>query len=72
VTPTAKVLLGFLIAALVVFAWMFRIDARPTTPVGVAIVTDRWTGTVVLCSAASFDNCAQIYPPRPRPSPPSN
>jgi len=60
-TPTAKTLLGFLIAAFVVFAWLFRIDAKPTSNPLIAIVTNRWTGTVFFCSSGA-EHCAQIYP----------
>jgi hypothetical protein len=57
-TQTAKALLGFLIAALIAFAWLFRYDVQ-TGPS--AYVTDRWTGTVYYC----FGGCTPVDVRRP-------
>lgn len=61
-TITAKVLIGYLVLALVVFAWMFRYGVVSTGgATSVALVTDRWTGTVYHC----FGGCSVAFP---RPS----
>ena len=59
---TGKLLLGVL--AIVVAAWMFRIDVKLLrNGGGLAIVTDRWTGVVQNCGNASGGfACGQLYP----------
>lgn len=71
-TPTAKALLLFLVATLLIFAWMFRFDVRPDGKVGAVFVTDRWLGTVQGCVVPSLSSailggtgCVPIYPPKP-------
>jgi hypothetical protein len=60
-TLGARVVLAFLALALIVFAWLFRIDAKPLSGGGTAaIVTNHWTGTVYGCNARP--ECVQIYP----------
>jgi uncharacterized membrane protein YfcA len=60
-TLTAKALLGYLVIAVILFAWMFRIDAKPASAVSIAaIVTNHWTGTVYYCTTRP--ECEQIYP----------
>jgi hypothetical protein len=44
----AKVLLVYLVIALIVFAWMFRYDMQVSNGTMV-YVTDRWTGTMYSC-----------------------
>jgi hypothetical protein len=59
-TLTAKALLVYLVLALIVFAWMFRYDAKPISPSsGSVAVTDRWTGTVYDCGGS---RCVVVYP----------
>ena len=45
-TPTAKALLVYFVIVLVVIAWMFRLDAKPSSTILTTIVTDRWFGPV--------------------------
>jgi hypothetical protein len=60
ITPTAKALLAYLIAALVVSAWMFRFDVRVTATPFSATVLDRWLGSIQNCDIRG--NCYTIYP----------
>jgi hypothetical protein len=69
-TTTAKAFLLYLVVALAVFAWMFRLDVRPVqlqetingvqTVVNGEVITNRWFGTVRTCDPTG---CAQDYPP---------
>lgn len=61
-TLGARVVLAFLALTLIVFAWLFRIDAKPVTgPAGTSVfVTNRWTGTVYYCNVRP--ECTVIYP----------
>jgi hypothetical protein len=57
-TPTAKALLIVLSLAVVLWAWMYRLDATsPST--GIVHVTDRWTGRVYVC--ADVEQCRRLY-----------
>jgi hypothetical protein len=58
-TLTAKALLGFLIVALIVIVWMFRLDVSQAGTL-TAFVTDRWFGTVYWCSEKG--DCHRIWP----------
>jgi hypothetical protein len=62
-TPTAKALLGYLVVALIVFAWMFRIDAKIGGNAGSTLVINRWIGTVEDCSPVDGGRCYHVYPP---------
>jgi len=58
-TITVKVLLAYLIAALLVFCWLFRYGVTPyATTTGVSVV-DRWAGKVYFCAS----RCVQQFPP---------
>jgi hypothetical protein len=59
-TRTATALLTYLVAALVIFAVIFRYDATPTGAGTTALVTDRWFGKVYLCGTTG--NCFVTYP----------
>lgn len=61
-TATAKALLGYMVAVLVVFVWMFRLDvvASSGTVTGFAIITDRWMGTVHHCGGGG--TCYRLFP----------
>jgi hypothetical protein len=41
------------------WAWIYRLDVRTTDNPLMVYVTDRWLGTVQLCSQL---DCKQIYP----------
>jgi hypothetical protein len=63
-TLTARVLLAYLVIALIIFAWMFRVDSQPSaTTWRTAIITDRWLGTVQYCNIVGGGDCSRIYPP---------
>lgn len=57
-TLTAKVLLAYLAVALIVLAWMFRINVTPSGN-GFPYVTNRWTGRVYSCE---YKSCELRYP----------
>lgn len=61
-TNTAEALLAYLIVALIIFAWMYRIDAKPSGGTFFAVVTDRWLGTVSLCTIGPRPKCDPLYP----------
>ena len=63
-TLGARVFLGAFVGVVIVFALLFRIDAKPgPTPYSV-FVTNHWTGAVYLCIYNS-PPCKQIYPDKP-------
>jgi len=49
-TPTAKALLALLLVALVVWAWMYRLDAQTVSSMGTGLITDRILGRVYWCN----------------------
>jgi hypothetical protein len=59
-TRTAAALLIYLVAALVIFAAIFRYDAKPVGAGTTALVTDRWFGKVYLCGTTG--DCLVTYP----------
>jgi hypothetical protein len=61
-TLGARVFLGAFVGVVIVFAWLFRIDAK-TGAAGTAVVTDHWTGTVYDCSMGG--GCYLLYPKKP-------
>ena len=42
------------------YLWMYRLDVTSAGNVGLASVTDRWTGKVYHCGGGG---CRQLYPP---------
>jgi hypothetical protein len=62
-SSTAKALLIILGVALIVFAWMFRVNVQGSGSSPSAIVTDRWLGTVQWCIPyGDGGKCVHIYP----------
>jgi hypothetical protein len=60
-TPGMRILLAVIVAAILIAAWMERIDVQGGGQ-GSAIVTDRWTHEVYLCLGAA--RCEKYaYPP---------
>jgi hypothetical protein len=57
-TPGIRALLIVVSLGIVIWAWMFRIDAKDGGNHS-AIVTDRWSGTVYLCDLL---HCYQLHP----------
>jgi hypothetical protein len=54
--PMTKWHLTMACVAVVLFAWLFRYDAKPIpTGFGGVYVTDRWTGTISYCLNGDCD-----------------
>lgn len=53
-------LLIYLVAALFVFAWIFRLDTKASSTG--TYVTDHWLGTVQECFSGR--QCYPVYPPK--------
>jgi hypothetical protein len=56
-TLTVRIFILFFSVVVLVFAWLMRIDAKPSG-VGAVVVTDRWIGRVYYC----FGGCVILYP----------
>lgn len=64
-TIGARVFLLVFVASLLIFAWLFRIDAKPIVVGALAevFVTDRWLGVVHRCQFGPGGyRCTQLYP----------
>jgi hypothetical protein len=59
-TPGARAFLLTFAAVVAVFAWLYRIDAKPEGSTLGAIVTNHWTGTVYYCHLSQ--ECQELYP----------
>jgi hypothetical protein len=59
-TPGMRALLIVFSIAILIAAWMLRLDVKPGSAPSVAFITNRWTGTVYLCFVN--DVCAVTYP----------
>ncbi len=66
-TATAKVFIAYLLLALFVFAWMFRLDVKPVSSASASqiteinwTVTDRWTGAIYNCGVVG--GYFKVYP----------
>jgi hypothetical protein len=60
-TTTATAFLSAFVAAVLVFAWIFRLDTPVRMDTYSVVVTDRWTGKVYSCHVIS-DECNLVYP----------
>jgi hypothetical protein len=61
-TISARAFLIFFSIALIIFAWLFRIDSKNGGS-GQIIITDRWAGTVYVCTFPTMPHsCARWYP----------
>ena len=54
-----RALLGLAAVAILIAAWMSRIDAKTMGVGSGVLVTNRWTGTVYVCI---FAECTVVYP----------
>jgi hypothetical protein len=53
---------GLTVVALIgvlIWAWMWRLDAKLVQAPNYVLITDRWKGTVYICD---YEACSHVYP----------